>query len=75
MPKKGTYTSQYSCKHVGIRVNLSRARICALHEHHLGYHYRALTRLRYQTFEIHLDDEPQVGMQICQSLIETCEQQ
>ena len=27
----------------------------------LGYHYRALTRLRLQSFGIHLDNEAQVG--------------
>ena len=37
LTKKGsTYTSQYLCKHVGIRVNLSRARICASREHNFG---------------------------------------
>ena len=34
--EKGTYTSQYSCKHVGIRVNLRRSKICALCEHDFG---------------------------------------
>ena len=32
----GTYTSQYSCKHVGIQVNSSQARIRALREHDFG---------------------------------------
>ena len=36
LTKKGTYTSQYLCKHVGIWVNLSRARIRALCEHNFG---------------------------------------
>ena len=36
LTKKGTYTSQYLCKHVGIGVNLSRARICASREHNFG---------------------------------------
>ena len=27
----------------------------------LGYHYRALTRLRLQSFGIRLDNEPRVG--------------
>ena len=33
---KGTYTSQNWCKHVGIWVNSSQARICASREHDLG---------------------------------------
>ena len=34
--KKGSYTNQYSCKHVGNRVNLSWAIVFGLCEHDFG---------------------------------------
>ena len=33
-----------------------------------GYHYRGSTRLRYQSFDNRLEDEPRVGTSICRSL-------
>ena len=35
-PNKGTYMSQFSCKYVGIWVNLSWAKICVFREHDFG---------------------------------------
>ena len=65
--KKSTYTSQYLCKHVGIWVNLSLARISASREHDFGL---SLFRVRYQRFENCLDDEPRVETPIRRSLID-----
>ena len=35
----------------------------------LGYRYRASTQLRYQRFEIRLEDEPRMGTPICRNLL------
>ena len=37
----------------------------------MGYHFRASTQLGYQRFENRLNDKPQVGTPICQSLMFT----
>ena len=60
---------KYLCKHVGIRANLNQARNQDLCNHDLGFQYQALTRLRYQWFGNHLDDEPQIGTLIRRSLV------
>ena len=33
------------------------------------YRYRALTRLRFQGFDIRLENKPRVGTLICQNLV------
>ena len=79
LTKKGTYMSQYLCKHIGIQVNSSRARMLLYLPQEdftllrvstiLGYHFQASTQLRYQRFENCLDDEPRVGTLIHPSLL------
>ena len=65
LTKKGTYTSQYSCKHVGIRVNSCRARICASHEHDFGLSLSSFDSTWVKEFENCLDDDPRVRTPIC----------
>ena len=49
----------YSYKHVGIQANSSWVKFFVLRVSTLlGYHYQASTQLRYQRFDIHLEDKP-----------------
>ena len=66
LTKKGPYMNQYLCEHVGIWANSNQARNRDFCNNDFG-----LTQLRYQWFGKHLDNGPQIGTPIRQSLVST----
>ena len=63
--------SQYSCKHVGIRANLSRARIWALCEHDFGLSILSFDLAQVTKLWYRLDNEPRVGTPLHRNLLKT----